>query len=163
MKKIDGNFHVIISNFMAFLVGTIISTISRSIICCCFQARGVSARSGNARLWTLREPRAPPRWRSKHWKLQLLRKRGTTWSRSWMWWKCSMTTLIPMWSDWWAAALQVLTKVENISSKLQKQFYFTVNFSEQILLIMEYVTKGKLQDFLRKSRAEQDYGNLHGM
>ena len=28
---------------------------------------------------------------------------------------------------------------------------------------MEYVTKGKLQDFLRKSRAEQDYGNLHGM
>jgi len=33
---------------------------------------------------------------------------------------------------------------------------------EQILLIMEYVTKGKLQDFLRKSRAEQDYGNLHG-
>merc|ERR1711997_153166 len=33
---------------------------------------------------------------------------------------------------------------------------------EQILLIMEYVTIGKLQDFLRKSRAEQDYGNLHG-
>jgi len=33
---------------------------------------------------------------------------------------------------------------------------------EQILLIMEYVAKGKLQEFLRKSRAEQDYGNLHG-
>jgi len=33
---------------------------------------------------------------------------------------------------------------------------------EQILLIMEFVAKGKLQEFLRKSRAEQDYGNLHG-
>ena len=27
---------------------------------------------------------------------------------------------------------------------------------------MEYVAKGKLQEFLRKSRAEQYYGNLHG-
>lgn len=36
-------------------------------------------------------------------------------------------------------------------------------FPEQILLIMEFVAKGKLQEFLRKSRAEQDYGNLHGM
>ena len=24
------------------------------------------------------------------------------------------------------------------------------------------MAKGKLQEFLRKSRAEQDYGNLHG-
>ena len=37
------------------------------------------------------------------------------------------------------------------------------DISEQILLIMEYVAKGKLQEFLRKSRAEQDYGNLHGI
>ena len=53
------------------------------------------------------------------------------------------------------------------SDKGRNYFYniednFTMNISEQILLIMEYVTKGKLQDFLRKSRAEQDYGNLHG-
>ena len=27
---------------------------------------------------------------------------------------------------------------------------------------MEYVSKGKLQEFLRKSRAEHYYGNLHG-
>jgi hypothetical protein len=27
---------------------------------------------------------------------------------------------------------------------------------------MEYVAKGKLQELLRKSRAEQYYGNLHG-
>jgi len=29
-------------------------------------------------------------------------------------------------------------------------------------VIMEYVAKGKLQDFLRKSRADHYYGNLHG-
>jgi len=33
---------------------------------------------------------------------------------------------------------------------------------EPTYLIMEYVAKGKLQEFLRKSRAEQYYGNLHG-
>merc|ERR1711923_633697 len=33
---------------------------------------------------------------------------------------------------------------------------------EPIFVIMEYVAKGKLQEFLRKSRAEQYYGNLHG-
>merc|ERR1740129_503253 len=33
---------------------------------------------------------------------------------------------------------------------------------DPIFVIMEFVEKGKLQDFLRKSRAEQDYGNLHG-
>jgi hypothetical protein len=27
---------------------------------------------------------------------------------------------------------------------------------------MEYVAKGKLQEFLRKSRAEHYYGNLYG-
>lgn len=34
--------------------------------------------------------------------------------------------------------------------------------TDPIFVIMEYVAKGKLQDFLRKSRAEQDYNNLHG-
>ena len=34
---------------------------------------------------------------------------------------------------------------------------------EPIFVIMEYVAKGKLQEFLRKSRAEHYYGNLHGM
>ena len=29
-------------------------------------------------------------------------------------------------------------------------------------MIMEYVANGKLQEFLRKSRAEHYYGNLHG-
>merc|ERR1712198_761214 len=33
---------------------------------------------------------------------------------------------------------------------------------EPIFVIMEYVAKGKLQEFLRKSRAEHYYGNLHG-
>jgi len=33
---------------------------------------------------------------------------------------------------------------------------------EPTYLILEYVAKGKLQEFLRKSRAEQYYGNLHG-
>ena len=33
---------------------------------------------------------------------------------------------------------------------------------EPTLVIMEYVAKGKLQEYLRKSRAEQYYGNLHG-
>lgn len=27
---------------------------------------------------------------------------------------------------------------------------------------MEFVARGKLQSFLRSSRAERDYGNLHG-
>ena len=34
--------------------------------------------------------------------------------------------------------------------------------SEPLYLIMEYVARGKLQEFLRKSRAEHYYGNLHG-
>ena len=29
-------------------------------------------------------------------------------------------------------------------------------------MIMEYVSRGKLQEFLRKGRAEHYYGNLHG-
>jgi len=33
---------------------------------------------------------------------------------------------------------------------------------EPTFVIMEYVAKGKLQEFLRKSRAEHYYGNLHG-
>ena len=33
---------------------------------------------------------------------------------------------------------------------------------EPTYVIMEYVSKGKLQEFLRKSRAEHYYGNLHG-
>ena len=33
---------------------------------------------------------------------------------------------------------------------------------EPTYVIMEYVAKGKLQEFLRKSRAEHYYGNLHG-
>merc|ERR1712079_934238 len=33
---------------------------------------------------------------------------------------------------------------------------------EPTYLIMEYVAKGKLQEFLRRSRAEHYYGNLHG-
>ena len=31
-----------------------------------------------------------------------------------------------------------------------------------IYVIMEFVAKGKLQEFLRKSRAEHYYGNLYG-
>jgi hypothetical protein len=34
--------------------------------------------------------------------------------------------------------------------------------SDPVFVIMEYVAKGKLQELLRKSRAEQYYGNLHG-
>ena len=34
--------------------------------------------------------------------------------------------------------------------------------AEPTYVIMEYVSKGKLQEFLRKSRAEHYYGNLHG-
>jgi len=33
---------------------------------------------------------------------------------------------------------------------------------DPVFVVMEYVAKGKLQDFLRKSRAEHYYGNLHG-
>ena len=35
-------------------------------------------------------------------------------------------------------------------------------FADPIFVIMEYVAKGKLQEFLRKSRAEHYYGNLYG-
>lgn len=31
-----------------------------------------------------------------------------------------------------------------------------------VFVIMEYVAKGKLQDYLRSSRAERCYGNMHG-
>lgn len=33
---------------------------------------------------------------------------------------------------------------------------------EPIFLIMEYVSKGKLQSYLRNSRAERYYNNMHG-
>jgi len=33
---------------------------------------------------------------------------------------------------------------------------------DPVFVVMEFVAKGKLQDFLRKSRAEHYYGNLHG-
>lgn len=33
---------------------------------------------------------------------------------------------------------------------------------DPIFVIMEYVSKGKLQTYLRESRAERQYGNLHG-
>ena len=35
-------------------------------------------------------------------------------------------------------------------------------FSDPIFLIMEYVSLGKLQTYLRNSRAQHYYGNLHG-
>jgi len=38
----------------------------------------------------------------------------------------------------------------------------SANDKEPTYVIMEYVSKGKLQEFLRKSRAEHYYGNLHG-
>ncbi|KAJ1525989.1 hypothetical protein ONE63_009169 [Megalurothrips usitatus] len=34
--------------------------------------------------------------------------------------------------------------------------------SDPLFVIMEFVARGKLQSFLRSSRAERDYGNLHG-
>lgn len=34
--------------------------------------------------------------------------------------------------------------------------------SDPLFVIMEFVSRGKLQSFLRSSRAERDYGNLHG-
>ncbi|XP_023345289.1 tyrosine kinase receptor Cad96Ca [Eurytemora carolleeae] len=33
---------------------------------------------------------------------------------------------------------------------------------DPVFVVMEFVAKGKLQDYLRKSRAEHGYGNLHG-
>ena len=33
---------------------------------------------------------------------------------------------------------------------------------DPVFVVMEYVEKGKLQDFLRQSRSDQSYGNLHG-
>jgi len=33
---------------------------------------------------------------------------------------------------------------------------------DPVFVVMEYVAKGKLQEVLRKSRASQEYGNLHG-
>ena len=41
------------------------------------------------------------------------------------------------------------------------QFLITV-IAAPIYVIMEFVAKGKLQEFLRKSRAEHYYGNLYG-
>lgn len=38
----------------------------------------------------------------------------------------------------------------------------SANDKEPTYVIMEYVSKGKLQEVLRKSRAEHYYGNLHG-
>jgi len=35
-------------------------------------------------------------------------------------------------------------------------------FADPIFLVMEYVALGKLQSYLRKSRAYHYYGNLHG-
>ena len=37
-----------------------------------------------------------------------------------------------------------------------------LEISAPIYVIMEFVAKGKLQEFLRKSRAEHYYGNLYG-
>lgn len=34
--------------------------------------------------------------------------------------------------------------------------------TDPILVILEYVSRGKLQTYLRESRAERQYGNLHG-
>lgn len=34
--------------------------------------------------------------------------------------------------------------------------------ADPLFVIMEFVARGKLQSFLRSSRAERDYGNLHG-
>ena len=34
--------------------------------------------------------------------------------------------------------------------------------ADPVFVVMEFVAKGKLQDYLRKSRAEHGYGNLHG-
>jgi len=34
--------------------------------------------------------------------------------------------------------------------------------ADPVFLIMEYIALGKLQSFLRSSRAERYYGNMHG-
>jgi len=46
--------------------------------------------------------------------------------------------------------------------KRKRVFYDRFPFPEPVFVIMEYVPHGKLQSFLRNSRAERYYGNLHG-
>lgn len=37
-----------------------------------------------------------------------------------------------------------------------------LSWIDPVFVIMEYIDGGKLQSFLRKSRADHYYGNLHG-
>ena len=58
--------------------------------------------------------------------------------------------------------LSLIGHVLNLLKKFHKTKYDFLLFTEPTYVIMEYVSKGKLQEFLRKSRAEHYYGNLHG-
>ena len=42
------------------------------------------------------------------------------------------------------------------------QLIYTLNLSDPIYVIMEYINGSTLQEFLRKSRSEHHYKNLHG-
>lgn len=47
-------------------------------------------------------------------------------------------------------------------SRINMTSDFLLLRSDPVFVIMEYVSGGKLQSFLRKSRADHYYGNLHG-
>ena len=70
-----------------------------------------------------------------------------------------------MWFGSSAVALKAQRKVEkNTVFKLIKLLiiFKSEPIAAPIYVIMEFVAKGKLQEFLRKSRAEHYYGNLYG-
>jgi len=61
------------------------------------------------------------------------------------------------------AELQVMKMLESHPNVVKLLGCCTTGTEKDpVFVIMEYVAKGKLQEFLRKSRAEHDYGNLYG-
>ena len=69
-----------------------------------------------------------------------------------------------VWSLWYNMKLHNQNYHWEWSEWLIKWKWLTkkCEISAPIYVIMEFVAKGKLQEFLRKSRAEHYYGNLYG-